>query len=80
MKTFGCFHMVIIAIVVMTIGFILTSAMRTLWAQIKELCRDMGRDKDTIVVAGDTDLSVITNRLDSVTVIIYTLKEEDSND
>ena len=29
MKTFGCFHMVIIAIVVMTIGFILTSAAMT---------------------------------------------------
>lgn len=77
MKTFGCFHMVIIAIVVMTIGFILTSAAMTLFKQIK----DALRKPDTVTVASADFLSVITNRLDSVTVITYTLKdEEDSND
>lgn len=76
MKTFGCFHMVIIAIVVMTIGFILTSAAMTSLKQIKEALRK----PDTVTVASADFLSVITNRLDSVTVIIYTLKEEDSND
>lgn len=73
MKTFGCFHMVIIAIVVMTIGFILTSAAMTSLKQIKEALRK----PDTVTVASADFLSVITNRLDSVTVIIYTLKEED---
>ena len=76
MKTFGCFHMVIIAIVVMTIGFILTSAAMTSLKQIKEALRK----PDTVTGASADFLSVITNRLDSVTVIIYTLKEEDSND
>lgn len=76
MKTFGCFHMVIIAIVVMTIGFILTSAAMTSLKQIKEALHK----PDTVTVASADFLSVITNRLDSVTVIIYTLKEEDSND
>lgn len=74
MKHVGCF---LTAVVVVMIVVIWTSAMRTLWAQIKELCRDMGRDKDTIVVAGDTDLSAITNRVDSVTVITYRLKNEE---
>ena len=69
MKHVGCF---LTAVVVVMIVVIWTSAMRTLWAQIKELCRD----KDTIVVAGDTVLSVITNRVDSVTVITYTLNGE----
>lgn len=73
MKTFGCSHMVIIAIVVMTtIGFILTSAAMTLLRQIKESLRK----PDTVTVASADFLSVITNRLDSVTVITYTLKEE----
>ena len=69
MKHVGCF---LIAVVVM-ISVIWTSACLTLWEQIKELCRDKG----TTVVAGDTFLSVITNRLDSITVITYTLKGED---
>ena len=73
MKHVGCF---LTAVVVVMIVVIWTSAMRTLWAQIKELCRDMGRDKDTIVVAGDTVLSVITNRMDGITVITYTLNGE----
>lgn len=77
MKTFGCFHMVIIAIVVMTIGFILTSAAMTLFKQIK----DALRKPDTVTVTSADFLSVITNRMDSVTIITYTLKdEEDSND
>lgn len=71
MKTFGCFHMVIIAIVVMTIGFILTSAAMTLFKQIKEALRK----PDTVTVASADFLSVITNRLDSVTIVTYTLKE-----
>lgn len=74
MKHVGCF---LTAVVVVMIVVIWTSAMRTLWAQIKELCRDMGRDKGTVVVAGDTDLSAITNRVDSVTVITYRLKNEE---
>lgn len=74
MKHVGCF---LTAVVVVMIVVIWTSAMRTLWAQIKELCRDMGRDKGTVVVAGNTDLSAITNRVDSVTVITYTLKNEE---
>lgn len=77
MKTFGCFHMVIIAIVVMTIGFILTNAALLSLKQIKEALRK----PDTVTVASADFLSVITNRLDSVTVITYTLKEEeDGND
>ena len=73
MKTFGCFHIVIISIVVMTIGLILTSAAMTSLNQIKELLRK----PDTVTVASADFLSVITNRLESVTVITYTLKEED---
>lgn len=77
MKTFGCFHIVIIAIVIMTIGLILTSAAMTSLKQIKEALRK----PDTVTVASADFLSVITNRLDSVTVITYTIKdEEDSND
>lgn len=73
MKTFGCFHIVIIALAVMMFGFILASAAMTSFKQIKELLRD----KDTVTVASADFLSVITNRLDSVTVITYTLKGED---
>lgn len=73
MKTFGCFHIVIIALVVMMFGFILASAAMTSFKQIKELLRK----PDTVTVASVDFLSVITNRLDSVTVITYTLKEED---
>ena len=76
MKHVGCF---LTAVVVVMIVVIWTSAICTLWEQIKELCRDMGSDKDTIVVAGDTDLSAITNRVDSVTVITYTLKNEEES-
>lgn len=74
MKTFGCFHMVIIAIVVMAIGFILTSAAMTSFKQIKEALRN----PDTVAVASADFLSVVTNRLDSVTVITYTLKDEEN--
>lgn len=75
MKTFGCFHIVIIAIVIMTIGFILTSAAITSLKQIKESLRK----PDTVTVASADSLSFITNRLDSVTVITYTLKDEEDN-
>lgn len=76
MKTFGCFHMVIIAIVVMAIGFILTSAAMTSLKQIKESLRK----PDTVTVASADFLSVITNRMDSVTVTTttYTLKDEEN--
>lgn len=71
MKPEGCF-VIIGAIVIFFVSVFFGAAM-TLFEQIKGLLRK----PDTVTVASADFLSVITNRLDSVTVITYTLKGED---